>query len=180
MQTWERQPKEPSTNYQAFALYRNSLGSIDFEDISSQMGLTLKYIEKIAKKWHWKERSNEFNEYFSAKFQSQTDYSADKSENQSLENSAAALRRIIDRINLKMNSSESEVDEMKLDGLIKLLNSFIKTIGEIGKTIDTKRKTLYTKSDEMISKPKIIELDESKIEESIYLLKTIQKYNQDI
>jgi hypothetical protein len=131
MYQWEKQAKESRQAYEAFCLYRESGEKIAPDNFAENSNSESENINSWRKKWNWEERREMFLDYV-ARFACGGDEGravGAGSESKDL------LKLIISIINRKISDNQSDLEQLKLDELIKLAASYSKTMSDVGKYV---------------------------------------------
>jgi hypothetical protein len=61
IEPWERQQGETAKAYEAFVIYRDMGLERSLAKVGRRLGISTKYIERLSKRWRWRERTRAFD-----------------------------------------------------------------------------------------------------------------------
>lgn len=137
MLNWDRQSKESARDYNLFCFLRDEVPvERSLERLAGVFKIDIERINELSRKWNWEKRLADFDSYIENKIsKSSTDATSPVLEDsEHLDSCSRSIKKLITTINEKILCGSEEIDQLKLDDLIKLLNNFLKTTAEFNKS----------------------------------------------
>lgn len=136
MQSWDREKKETYIQFDCFCEYRDSEIMRDLDKLAGEKNKGIKQIRNWVKKFNWEQRASDFDDLISnikqGTIKKQITGLGEKQVSQIIE-VADSLENMAEAIKEKMQVTADDIDEKKLEALLKLISSYMKSMTDIQK-----------------------------------------------
>jgi hypothetical protein len=140
MKTLKKMPKETTPAFSAFKSYYESGENRSITELAKRLKKPVKLLEGWSEKWKWQERIDNFNESNTKENHALIVHSIEdisKIKNKKETEVARTLLTFLDLFSRKIETDIDNLEEMKLDELIKLITNYSKTMPLLLDTIYT-------------------------------------------
>jgi hypothetical protein len=129
---WDRKTKEPEKIFSLFCCYRDEQGLRDFGKLSEAAGIPVEQMANMAEKWNWTVRASEYDVWLINRLGSYTaENIANREQILDMDGILSSISNLLNLINNKINNYSVEIEKLKPDEIIKLINSLLKIIPDI-------------------------------------------------
>ena len=159
MNAWLRQKNERKPQFEALQKYLSLGKNRSLENLCQKFGMDLKKVKSYSDKWEWQQRA----EAYDAHTEKIVSRKSEKSDTEHIEKDIvnhdshqpatnhpleSALNLLISKICERFELDIEEIDNMKLEEVVKLASAFIKSVPDFQKALDILESW---KKDKMIS-----------------------------